>query len=257
MIRRVVELPRARLYLADALSVLQTAEPIGAQALISDPPYCSGGFTESAKRQAKGQGLRSETLAADDIWFGGDNMTSMGLAWLLRQIAVAFKYHAESSGSTLSFMCDWRMVPLLAPMIESAGLRYQSMPIWDKGAAGLGTGFRSQHECCLHFAIDTPQYHSSSYGNVLRSGRVNPAERQHVTEKPLRIMLPMIEVQSSPGGTVLDPFMGSGSTGVACVRNGRFFVGIEHDPEIFEVAKRRIEEAHGAGVAELRSGALL
>lgn len=231
-----------RLYLGDALGVMQSMPSCRARALISDPPYCSGGFTEAAKRGAKGQGLRSETLQEKD-WFGGDNMTSAGLQWLLRAVAVAFKGHASDHGCTASFFADWRMVPLLATAIEAAGLRFQSMPVWDKQAAGLGTGFRAQHECILHFSIDTPRYHSKSYGNVIRAPRM-PSERDHPTEKPISVMAALIDVQSEPGGLILDPFMGSGSTGVAAVGMGRRFVGIEHDPVHFETACRRIEKAY-------------
>jgi site-specific DNA-methyltransferase (adenine-specific) len=193
----------------------------------------------------------------DAKWFGGDNMTTTGLQWLLRAVAVAFKGHAISARATASFFADWRMVPALAPAIESAGLRYQAMPVWNKGAAGLGTGFRSQHECVLHFSIETPEYFSASYGNVLGTGRMSASLREHDTQKPLALMAPFIEVQSPPGGMVLDPFMGSGSTGVAAVRAGRHFVGIEHDPEHFETALRRIREAHGEAPTNPQQGAML
>lgn len=236
----------ATLYLGDALGVLQRIPSVKAAALISDPPYCSGGFTEAAKRSAKGQGLRSETLRETGSWFGGDNMTSAGLQWLLREVAVAFKGHAAAGSATASFFCDWRMVPLLAVAIESAGLRFQAMPVWDKQAPGLGTGFRAQHECILHYSIDTPEYHSAKHGNVLRAPRM-PADRDHPTEKPVRLMAALVEVQSPRGGVVLDPFMGSGSTGVAAVQLGRSFVGIEHDPAHFETACRRLAHAQGMG----------
>lgn len=242
---RVETIGAATLYLGDALGTLQRIPSVKAQAMITDPPYCSGGFTEAAKRSAKGQGLRGETLR-ESGWFGGDNMTAGGLQWLLREVAVAFKGHVDGTASTASFFADWRMVPLLAQAIESAGLRFQSMPVWDEQAVGLGTGFRAQHECILHFSIDTPGYHSASYGNVLRCPRKS-ADRDHPTEKPVALMAMMVEVQSARGGLVLDPFMGSGSTGVAAVQKGRRFVGIEHDPIHFETACRRIAHAQGVG----------
>lgn len=237
--RKEVISDRATVYLGDALEVMNAEPSFKARAFIADPPYCSGGFTEAAKRAAKGQGLRSETLQVKE-WFGGDNMTAAGLGYLLRAVAVAFKHHAVDGGSTLSFFCDWRMVPILAMAIESAGLRYQAMPVWDKQAAGLGTGFRAQHEIVLHFSIDTPRYHSMSYGNVLRARRM-PADRDHPTEKPLSLMAALVDVQCEPGGLILDCFMGSGSTGVAAIGSGRRFVGIEHDVKHFDTACRRIE----------------
>ena len=68
----------------------------------------------------------------------------------------------------------------------------------------------------------------------------SPGNRQHITEKPVELMADIVEI-CPIGGLVLDPFMGSGTTGVAAVRRGRRFVGIEIHPHFFEVACRRIE----------------
>ena len=65
--------------------------------------------------------------------------------------------------------------------------------------------------------------------------------KQHPTEKPVDLMKFYIENSTNFGDIVLDPFMGSGSTGVACVETGRSFIGIELDSEYFQIAKRRIE----------------
>ena len=65
----------------------------------------------------------------------------------------------------------------------------------------------------------------------------------HPTTKPTKLMVALIERMSNPGDTILDPFMGSGTTGVACVQTGRNFIGIEIDPGYFEIAKKRIEQA--------------
>ena len=65
----------------------------------------------------------------------------------------------------------------------------------------------------------------------------------HPTEKPLPLMERLVEMLTPEGATVLDPFMGSGTTGVACVQTGRNFIGIEIDPTYFAIAERRIEEA--------------
>jgi len=68
-------------------------------------------------------------------------------------------------------------------------------------------------------------------------------KRQHATQKPTKIMAWLIENYTQPGMTVLDPYMGSGTTGVACLQTGRNFIGCEKDPNYFSVAKRRIEQA--------------
>lgn len=66
----------------------------------------------------------------------------------------------------------------------------------------------------------------------------------HPSPKPLAYMLRLIDRVTAEGETVLDPFMGSGTTGVACLRLGRSFVGVERDPAHFETSVRRIEDAY-------------
>src|SRR5262249_49709588 len=79
------------------------------------------------------------------------------------------------------------------------------------------------------------------------------AERvDHPTQKPVHLMMWCIERMGIPvGGTVLDPFMGSGTTGVACMKLGRNFIGIEKDPGYFAIAQRRIADAQAQLVMPL------
>ena len=75
------------------------------------------------------------------------------------------------------------------------------------------------------------------------SHSVNGWKREHPTEKPVALMKWILEKYTHEGDTILDPFMGSGTTGVACVQTGRNFIGIEIDPTYFAIAERRIKEA--------------
>ena len=83
-------------------------------------------------------------------------------------------------------------------------------------------------------------------GKVSSVWQFPPAKANgHVTPKPVDLMRRIIETTTNPGDTVLDCFMGSGTTGVACVNTGRRFIGIEKDADYFELAKRRLSEAVG------------
>jgi site-specific DNA-methyltransferase (adenine-specific) len=73
----------------------------------------------------------------------------------------------------------------------------------------------------------------------------------HPTQKPVALMEYMIRTYTNPGDTVLDNCMGSGTTGVACANTGRKFIGIEQDPDYFEIARKRIEEAYSASGFDL------
>lgn len=246
-IMKKVTIGNAELYLADCMEVLPSLQRC--DAVITDPPYCSGSVSEASRTAAKGQGLRSENIARLG-WFKGDNMGTAGLVFLLRSIAWEAQKILSQSGSVLMF-CDWRMLPNLAPAIESVGLRYQNMIVWDKENMGLGAGFRAQHELVMHFTNGAPEYHNRSVANVVKARRVTAKEREHQTQKPVDLMCQLVSVVCPPDGIVLDPFMGSGTTGVAAIMSGRKFIGIERDPEYFEIACRRLSDAAGKATQDM------
>jgi len=229
------------LHNSDCLPVLQSLQPASVDAVITDPPYCSGGFSETGKRQAKGQGLRSETLR-DVGWFINDNMTTAGLVWLLRSVAVETYRILKDGGSMLVFT-DWRMVVHLAPALESSGLRFQSLIVWNKGNPGLGWGFRPQHELILQFVKGVGVYYANDGRNVIDQKRVPNLDKEHQTEKPVALIAELMRIVTDFGGVVFDPFMGSGTTGVAAKELGRSFVGCEISPTYYAIAQKRISQA--------------
>ena len=230
-----------RVIYGDALESLSHLPAHSVDAIVTDPPYCSGGFSEAGRQSAKGQGLRSETIRADG-WFTGDNMGTAGLLFLLRSVALEGLRIARPSGSLLVFL-DWRMYPNVVPALESAGLRYQNLVVWDKGSLGLGTGFRPQHELIAHFTFGAPKYYAVNESNVIRCKRVPPHYRDHPTQKPVELMERLLSVVCPKGGTVLDPFCGSGSTGVAAKKLGMNFIGVERDRSYTEVTVKRLDAA--------------
>lgn len=236
---RVETIGKCTLYLGDCIEIMDDLGPV--DAVVTDPPYCSGASTEATRGSATHQGLRSKTMRGGRFqWFDADNMTTAGLCTLLRSMCV----HAPVSdkGSILAF-CDWRMVTMLAPTMESAGWRLRNLIVWDKGHFGAGTGFRPRHELILHLSRRSPEFYSQSVGNVISCPRVG-RDRLHPTQKPIGLLSELIGVVTPHAGTVLDPFMGSGSTGVAALKLGRSFVGIEASATHYESALRRIEAAH-------------
>jgi len=83
------------------------------------------------------------------------------------------------------------------------------------------------------------------HGGVINADSMNGnnEKRVHPTQKPVEVMKRILLSFTHEGDTILDPFMGSGTTGVACVQTGRNFIGIEIDPTYFAIAERRIKEA--------------
>ncbi len=242
----------ARLYRGDCFDAI-FGEPTGSiDAVVIDPPYCSGGISEASRTRAPGQGLRSENIRKFG-WFTGDNMGTAGIAWLLRKVAVESRRVVKPSGSLLVF-CDWKMHAAIQPAVESAGLRYQGLVVWDKGSMGLGTGFRCQHELVLHYTYGSPTYYAMDVGNVVGGGRVRVGDREHQTQKPVALMKQLLRVVAPGDGRVLDCFMGSGSTGVAALGLGMKFIGAEHDADHYETAKTRLLAATGGGAGQLFAG---
>lgn len=229
-----------QIHQGDALTFLQSLAPRSVHSIVTDPPYCSGGSTEATRRHADSQGIASERMRSGDVqWFAGDNMTTAGLVWLLRAVA----FEAERllvPGGSLCVFCDWRMWANLAPALESGGLRLANMVVWDKGGAGMGNGFKPTHELVAHLCNGPGKFHDLRGSNVLRFGRVRGADKDHPTQKPVDLLQALVRVTAPRGGLVVDPFCGSGSTGVACKREGRDFIGIERDPKYCEVARSRL-----------------
>lgn len=234
----------------DCLARLREIPDGSIDAVVMDPPYCSGSITEAGRSAAKSQGV-DHKRREDVEWFKGDNMGTAGIAYLLRAVGFESCRILKPSGSVLCFM-DWRQVPNLVPAIESSGLRYQNLVVWDKGAAAMGFGFRAAHELCAHFTNGEPAFHSFNGSNVLRHKRLPSADREHFAQKPVELLCDLLRVVCPPGGTVLDPFAGSGSTLVAAASLGMSAIGFERDRGYVEVAKARItagDELFAGGAA--------
>lgn len=223
----------------DAVEVLREIPEGALDVVWTDPPYCSGGFLETAKRQARGM-LPPHVLRRVG-WFINDNMGTTGLAWLLRAVALQAARALKPSGH-LGFFADHRMIDAIRPAVESSGLRYSNLLVWDKMQPGLGKGFRAQHEIVLHFVGRLPVYHSGSEGNVQSVRRVNAKKRNHQTAKPPELVARHLRVVTPPGGIVLDPFVGGAGVGRAALRIGARFIGADINPETCETARQALRE---------------
>lgn len=80
---------------------------------------------------------------------------------------------------------------------------------------------------------------------MLQEDMKHKEKREHPTQKPRRLIENILMDYSKAGQTIFDPFLGSGTTAVACINTGRNFIGIEKDADYFEIAQKRIKEAQG------------
>ena len=226
----------------DCLNHIKSIEDESIDAVITDPPYSSGGVLESQKQSAKRQGIRDNPKKNQRFaWFSGNNMTTMGITFLIRNLGVEFERVVKESGSILVF-CDWRMVINFVPALESCGLIYRNLIVWDKGSFGMGNGFRNQHELIIHLTKGSGNYYSSSYGNVINCSRTyHKKDRDHPTEKPMKLLNDLVQVVTKTGDIILDPFSGSASLGEVCIRSDRNFIGIEKNKLYYRESQKRIE----------------
>ena len=112
---------------------------------------------------------------------------------------------------------------------------------------GVGFNYRRSYEFILYFcASKSHKFMPSNQHiehNVLHYQN-SPFNRLHPNEKPLSLIMRLVENHTEKGDLVFDPFMGSGTTGVAALKMGRRFIGFELEPKYFDVACRRLEKAN-------------
>lgn len=223
------------LYLGDCLDVIPTLAPRSVDAVLTDPPYSSGGRRENSRSIRKSM----NRSMSDEDWIAGDAMSTGGFVWMMRALAARARPAMKPGAHFLAFI-DWRMHGNLAGALESADLRQHPTLVWDKTHFGMGAVFRNQHEWIVHFSNGTPADPARrDMGNVLRCPPVRDGD--HPTEKPVGLMGSLLSVVAPVGGVVLDPFMGAGSTLVAAKMLGRRAIGIEVDERFAEKAATRMQ----------------
>jgi DNA modification methylase len=228
---------RYTIHNGDALAVLRSLPDESVDCVLTDPPYSSGTRKEAAKGLRKAMNREAD----DATWFDGDSLTVIGFGYLMREVARECRRVMKKGGHFLAFI-DWRMLPHLSAAIESVDMRHAGVLVWDKTYFGMGACFRNQHEMILHFTKEQgAEPRRRDVGNVLQCRPIRGGE--HPTEKPVELLRKLLSVVCPEGGTVLDPFAGSGSTGVACMMDGLRFVGIESSPTYAETSRQRIEQA--------------
>ena len=140
--------------------------------------------------------------------------------------------------------------------IKPYGFHFIKSLVWDKGNKIMGQYYMSQFEYILFFRKGKGvKINNCGTSDILsipnKKTKGDDGKNIHDTEKPSELMKILIENSSKSNNTVLDPFMGVGSTGIACVNSNRKFVGIELDEQYFKIAKERINEARFKKLDEL------
>lgn len=230
-----------RLILGDCLEILPTLK--GVDHLITDPPYSSGGMVRGdrmGKTSAKYQSTEHRGLYAE---FTGDNRDQRSFGyWSALWLGAALRVTRPAGLSVL--FTDWRQLPTVTDAMQAGGWVWRGIAVWDKTEAARPQKgrYRNQSEYMVWGSNGPLREDGPCAPGVFRYS-VNSEQKHHITGKPTMLMADVMQL-TQPGETILDCFMGSGTTGIACARMGRKFVGIELDPTHFETSCRRIEEAY-------------
>jgi site-specific DNA-methyltransferase (adenine-specific) len=230
------------LRLGDCLSILPTLLDGSIDAVVADPPYSSGGAFRGDRLMdpnSSAKYVKNKTKAVRRS-FSGDTRDQRGyLAWLGVWLSMCLR--STKTGGLVCVFTDWRQIATTIDAIQVGGWVYRGIVAWDKTEAALPLSGRFRAQCeYIIWGSKGPRPANSELGchpGVFRSrGVIN---KKHIAEKPVELMEALIR-NTPEGGIILDPFMGSGTTGVACVRLGRSFVGAEINPLDFAVAQDRI-----------------
>ncbi len=229
------------LYCGDCREVIPTLK--GIDAVVSDPPY---GIQELVGDRGYGRQGNLDRLTKTEPKIANDKNLDVveEVFELIRTSNV--KPKAPRWNAWISAFYSCRITPQFFDAMKNYA--YFGEVVWDKRAPGLGTQIRYQHENIAFFKVGDPKpltdiFSVCSYAALKGSTAliVDDTHGKHPHEKPLQIMLNI--VGAIPGVKVLDPFMGTGSTGAAAVQLKRGFVGIELEPKYFEIAVRKVGAA--------------
>lgn len=231
----------ATLYLGDCLTVLPTLGPI--DALITDPPYSSGGqFRGDRTQKTSTKYVQTDSVFTNRDEFAGDNRDQRAfLAWSTMWMGHALQI--AKPGAVCLIFTDWRQLPTMTDAVQCGGWVWRNLVTWWKPGVRMQRGrFSSSAEYVIYGSHGIPIEGERSPQNVLSFPPVGGEEKEHIAEKPAALLEVLVGI-TMPDAVIVDPFMGSGTTGVACINLGRKFVGIEIGASHFEKACERIYNA--------------
>ena len=228
MIKREVQIGDCRLLLGDCLEIMPLLDKV--DAVVTDPPYMltKGGNGDYATWQlAKDYNNKGAIVLCDVEW--SDFMP--------------FISNIMKEGTHCYTMCNNRHVKEMLIQAENAGLSFHNLLVWDKMSCTPNRYYMKNMEFIGFFYKKKSKYLTDCSSQQLMSC---PQENYggHPTTKPTALMSYYIKNSTIRDETVLDPFMGVASTGVACAKLGRKFIGIELDEDYFNIACERIKKAY-------------
>jgi len=191
----------------DCIQVMKEMSRRCVDLIVTDPPY------------------------GDNVGYGWNNkMIKNNENPLVNCLALVEMYRVLKLNSSLYLFTNWKHYPFLTEFIlRYTKFKIRHLLVWKKHNFGLGWAFRHQYELILVLEKGKPKYNFKNFSDVQTCSHINHNKNNHPHEKPVDLLMKIVEHSSSEGDVVLDPFCGSGSTCKACEKLGRKWIGIELD----------------------------
>lgn len=229
-----------QIYHADALKLLVSAQNDDFDALITDPPYASGA-TLTAKAASTASKYTSNKRNNPFPDFDGDTMDQRSWTLMMTDVLREGRRICKS-GAVCALFIDWRQLPSLSDALQRAGWIWRGIAVWDKVNARPQKGRYTQQAEFLVWGsngrLDPKRPVPVLPGVYSVFGGAIP-DRIHQTQKPLPLMREIVKL-CVPGGRIIDPFAGSGTTLLAAREAGYDAVGSESNVAIARAAAERL-----------------
>ena len=226
------------LYLGDCRDILPTLDTI--EAVVTDPPY---GFEFNGTVGYAPGDMSDATLLADGNVFKtkGFKLLPVFRGMTLEQKQKLQQFHADwialcRKALIISFAAN-KTLHLLISAADSCGYEVTDVALWHykSGMRKKKTLYQPQYEPIAVLYGGKMRMDSQGIGGNILFFPKPAAKNGHPTKKPVELMAELVRIV--PAATIVDPFMGSGATGIAALQAGRKFIGIERDPKYFEIAR--------------------
>lgn len=231
------------IYQGDCLKTLITLPDNSVDAVITDPPYSSGGQSSSSRSAMPSKKYVQGGTKIQRPDFFGDNKDQWSyLCWCVLWLSECFRVTKENS--PICVFTDWRQLAITTLALQSGGWVFRGIVPWDKteGVRPQLGRFRNQAEYVLWGSKgDMPTTRNVKVLPGVYRFFVKQDDKFHLTGKPTELMEAIVKI-AEPNSIILDPFMGSGTTGVAALKQGHRFIGVEQSEEYFEIARQRLQE---------------
>lgn len=233
------------LYKGDCLEIMKDLEDSSVDCIITDPPYNLGNFMLG--RNTNMVKMRENSFA----YAGWDNMKYED--WVMQMDAFLSECHRvlKKRGTLILFMSIIKVESIIK-LAEKNIFYYKTTGIWHKTnpmPRNMNLQFVNSIECWMYFINEGTSGTFNNNGKVIHDfleSAVSPLSEKkygkHPTQKPISVIKQLVEYTTNEGDMVLDPFMGSGSTCVACSMLGRQSIGIEINEQYYNIARARIKQ---------------